>query len=257
MKRAALLAFPFLIFLSAFATPANAITCRTDEFEGTPFSLCEVLAGEDLRLFLRGADGEILGSFAAVEESLGGARLAFAMNGGMFHPDRSPVGLYIENGRREKPLSDGGGYGNFGLLPNGVFCIGAADGGLRVWEADAFRAARPACRHASQSGPMLVIGGALHPRFRPDSTSRNYRNGVGTSADGSRAVFVISDAPVTFHRFARFFRDRLGLPDALYLDGNVSRLYAPALGRDDPGVRLGPIIAVVESRDDPAAGAVD
>ncbi|MCB1390422.1 MAG: phosphodiester glycosidase family protein, partial [Rhodobacteraceae bacterium] len=93
--------------------------------------------------------------------------------------------------------------------------------------------------------PMLVIDGALHPRFLPDSDSLHVRNGVGVSADGHDAWFVISDEPVTFHRFARVFRDVLGVPDALYLDGSVSRLYAPELGRDDWGLPLGPVVGLV------------
>ena len=92
---------------------------------------------------------------------------------------------------------------------------------------------------------MLVIDGALHPRFLPDSTSRHIRNGVGTTADGGHAVFAISDSAVTFHEFGRLFRDGLGLPNALYLDGSVSRLYAPSIGRADAGFALGPILGVV------------
>jgi len=104
----------------------------------------------------------------------------------------------------------------------------------------------PACRDATQSGPMLVIDGALHPRFLPDGTSRFLRNGVGTTADGDRAVFVISNDAVSFHEFASFFRDHLQLPDALYFDGKVSRLHAPALGRSDFGAQMGPMVGVVE-----------
>ncbi|MDF1729190.1 MAG: phosphodiester glycosidase family protein, partial [Sulfitobacter sp.] len=103
------------------------------------------------------------------------------------------------------------------------------------------------CRFATQSGPMLVIDGALHPRVLRDSTSRFVRNGVGTTADGQRAVFVISNEVVTFHEFGSLFRDHLKLPQALYFDGNVSRIRAPDLGRDDAGfTTLGPIIGVVE-----------
>ena len=94
---------------------------------------------------------------------------------------------------------------------------------------------------------MLVIGGTLHPAFNPDGTSRKRRNGVGLSADGKTLWFAISDAPVNFDTFARLFRDRLGTPDALYLDGVVSRLYAPSLGRDDGGLDMGPIVAIVRS----------
>ncbi len=218
--------------------------CRDMTFEAIPYTVCEVAAGADLRLFLNGS-GAPLGSFTAVEAVLAdrGERLAFAMNAGMYHPDRSPVGLYVEDGREIAPLVTGESPGNFGLLPNGVFCI--ADR-FAVIETLAFAAAPPACRYATQSGPMLVIGGALHPRFRPDGTSRYIRNGVGVSADGARAVFAISNRAVTFHQFARFFRDGLGLPDALYLDGSVSRLYAPALGRRDAGFPMGPIVGLVE-----------
>ena len=93
---------------------------------------------------------------------------------------------------------------------------------------------------------MLVIDGALHPRFLIDSDSRYVRNGVGVSPDGQTAWFAISDRAVTFHEFGRLFRDGLGARDALYFDGSVSRLYAPALNRADFGRRLGPIIGYTE-----------
>jgi len=96
---------------------------------------------------------------------------------------------------------------------------------------------------------MLVIDGALHPRFLRDSDSRYIRNGVGTAADGRMAWFVISDSPVTFHTFGSFFRDYLKVPQALYFDGKVSRLYAPALRRFDPGFPLGPMVGVVGARE--------
>ena len=100
----------------------------------------------------------------------------------------------------------------------------------------------------AQSGPMLVIDGGLHPRFIPDSPSRHVRNGVGTSPDGQRVVFAISQRAVNFHDFARFFRDGLNLSNALYFDGKVSRLYAPDVGRSDFGFALGPIVGVVTER---------
>ena len=95
---------------------------------------------------------------------------------------------------------------------------------------------------------MLVIDGALHPRFIPGSASRHLRNGVGVDADGGRAVLAISDAPVNFETFARFFRDALGLPRALYLDGKISRLHAPGLGRSDAGWPMGPVLGLVVPR---------
>ena len=59
-------------------------------------------------------------------------------------------------------------------------------------------------------------------------------------------MFAISDEPVNFHDFATLFRDRIGVPDALYFDGKVSRLYAPSFGRSDGGFAMGPIVGVLE-----------
>ena len=232
----------------AMAGDAAAVTCSQTEFEAVGYTLCDVGAAEDLRLFHTGPDG-IYGQFSAVDRVLAaqGQQLAFAMNGGMYHRDLAPVGLFVEDGVAQAPLVTSDGPGNFGLLPNGVFCVLAA-GGFAVVESRAFAADPPVCRYATQSGPLLVIGGDLHPGFLPASDSLNIRNGVGVSADRARAVFVISDGRVNFHSFARFFRDVLGMPDALYLDGSISRLYAPQLDRRDGGFAIGPIVGVVEPK---------
>lgn len=224
--------------------------CREIPFEGVRHSVCEVSAGADLRLFLRDETGATLGSFSRIDQSLAaeGRALRFAMNAGMYHSDRSPVGLHIEGGREITPIVTASGPGNFGMTPNGVFCI-TQSGALEIHESRSFAKSRPDCRFATQSGPLLLIDGALHPRFLADSTSRYIRNGVGVSADGSRAFFVISGGRVSFHEFARFFRDALGLQQALYFDGNISRLYAPDLGRNDFGFAMGPVIGLVGPRD--------
>jgi uncharacterized protein YigE (DUF2233 family) len=246
----AVLLVALLACLAGAALPARAVTCRTIAFDGNSYTICEVApARETLRLFRAADDGTPIGQFQRLEAlvSRRGQRLAFAMNAGMYHEDRSPVGHYIEDGREEMRVIAAPGPGNFGLLPNGVLCI--TDTRARVIETRDYLAEKPDCRHATQSGPMLVIDGELHPRFLPDSTSRYIRNGVGTTADGRRAVFAISQDTVTFHEFGRLFRDALRLPDALFLDGNVSRLYAPRLGRADIGRRMGPIVAVTEPLD--------
>lgn len=228
---------------------AEAVTCREDSFESLPFTLCEVSAADDLQLFLKSAEGETYGSFRAIDQALDtqGKRLAFAMNAGMYHRDMSPVGLFLSDGVVEGDLVTREGPGNFGMLPNGVFCW--ADGSYYVVDSREYDAISGNCRYATQSGPLLVDHGNLHPRFLIDSTSTYIRNGVGVSEDNTRAAFVITDAPVNFHRFARLFRDHLGLPNALYFDGNISRLYAPQLGRHDGGFPLGPIVGVVADKD--------
>ena len=52
---------------------------------------------------------------------------------------------------------------------------------------------------------------------------------------GGKVVIAISRGPVTFYDFATLFRDALGCPDALYLDGVISKVWAPSSGVDDPG----------------------
>lgn len=216
--------------------------CERVVFEETAFVTCTVdPQRHDIRLFHRRPDGLPYGSlesFAAY-----GPAVVFAMNAGMYLPDLAPQGLYIEDGDVLSPLSTGDGDGNFHLKPNGVFMV-MTDGQAAVVETEAF-GAMPMARYATQSGPMLVIGGSLHPAFAENGDSRFIRNGVGVRADGI-VVFAISLSEVSFGRFARLFRDALHCPDALYLDGFVSEL------ADDKGVLVGgghaagPIVAVIE-----------
>ena len=236
--------------LIAMTLPAMAGLCERRDFDGQGYVVCTLNAAQEpgLKLWLNGPGGQPLGDFTAVRRNLAPDEvLGFAMNAGMYHADYRPVGLYISDGVRAGELVTGASNDNFGMLPNGVFCTGGARP-YQVVESRAFAKAQPECRLATQSGPMLVIDGALHPRFLIDSDSRHIRNGVGVSADGGTAWFAISDRAVTFHEFGRLFRDGLGARDALYFDGSISRLYAPALNRADFGRRLGPIIGYTERK---------
>ena len=90
-----------------------------------------------------------------------------------------------------------------------------------------------------------MLNGEEHPQFKPSSVSLHVRNGVGVSADGQIAYFAISERAVNFDSFARFFRDGLNTPNALYFDGSISRLYAPELGRSGAGFQIGPMVGLV------------
>jgi uncharacterized protein YigE (DUF2233 family) len=218
------------------------------EAEGRQYVLCRVTIPADrLQLAHRDDSGQPFRRFDRLASWLEarGEKLLFAMNAGMFHPDLSTVGLFVAGGQELMPLNSADGEGNFFLKPNGVFAV--TEAGARILESAEYASLREKVVLATQSGPLLVRRGKIHPAFAPDSTSRRIRNGVGVPAQ-DRAIFVISETPVTFHELARLFRDVLGCPDALYLDGVVSSLFAPELGRNDAHADLGPILAITEKQ---------
>ena len=214
--------------------PAPVSPCVEQRFEEAGFIVCR--GGRvEMRSGLR--------SFQALQARLGARAdtVAFAMNGGMFDEAEAPIGLFIEDGREVHPINRRKGGGNFHLMPNGVF-LARKNGRAEVVTRDAYTSA-PDIAFATQSGPMLVIDGKLHPRFDAEGASRYVRNAVGIGPDG-KPVFVITTDVVSFGKLARVFRDRLKVRNALYLDGSVSSLWDPSNGRMDDFVELGPLIVV-------------
>jgi prepilin-type processing-associated H-X9-DG protein len=200
----------------------------------------------DVRTFWKGPDGQAFGSLSSLNRHLqtSGRLPLMSMNAGMYHAELDPVGLYVEAGRQMVRASTTNGPGNFHLKPNGVFYL--ADGRAGVLETGQYLRRNIRAEFATQSGPMLVINNRLHPRFPTEGVSKKIRNGVGVR-DGDRLFFAISERPVTFTAFARLFKDKLGTPNALFLDGSVSSVAAP--GIDRTGFRsLGPLIAVFDKQ---------
>ncbi|MEB3414847.1 phosphodiester glycosidase family protein [Alteriqipengyuania sp. WL0013] len=233
----------------ASAQPASA--CRSVTFEDARFTHCVADPKQHaITMALGGSRGQAYRGFVdyALDRPSDSAPVAFAMNAGMFDNAGKPIGYYVEGGKRLQELNRAKGLGNFHLLPNGVFY--GTDGKWEIRTAEDFYESvkdRPA--FGTQSGPMLVIGGELHPQIDEDGPSRFVRNGVGVDGEG-RAHFVISEQPVSFGKLARLFRDDLATPNALYLDGSVSALWDPARERMDTGALLGPLV-VVEKRQIP------
>jgi uncharacterized protein YigE (DUF2233 family) len=229
---------------SASAEPSF---CRAVVHEGGNYTVCEVdLRLQVVKLFWKRADGEPYGYLSSLPQSLGGhaGRLLFATNAGMYHPDYRPVGLYIENGRELVRANTKAGPGNFHMKPNGVFYVTKDFGG--ILETGAFLKQKPPADFATQSGPMLVIDGRLHPRFARNGGSRKRRSGVGLR-DSNRLLFAISNDEVSFGQFARLFRQKLQCNHALFLDGgSVPSLYSPELRRAGNLLPLGPMIGVYD-----------
>jgi uncharacterized protein YigE (DUF2233 family) len=174
--------------------------------------------------------------------------LAFAMNAGMYNERFAPIGYTVIDGEEILSLNLKEGGGNFHLLPNGVMWWDKA-GNVHITESNALQQQREQGTaepwYATQSGPMLVIDDAIHPKFNPESTSLKFRNGAGVCTDGS-IQFVNSDEPVNFYEFAVLFKDKLNCPNALFLDGGIaSALYAPSIEHYDKK-DMGVIIGVVD-----------
>jgi len=224
--------------------------CRAVVFETAALTHCTAdPAMHRITMANLGTDKQPFGSMGAFAGSVDPATIAFAVNVGMYGDDLKAIGYYVEKRERLSELNRGDGTGNFYMKPNGVFF--GTGGQWRVLGSNTFFETvgdRP--EFGTQSGPLLLIDGKLHPEIQDNGPSRAIRNGVGVDSAG-KAHFVISDAPVSFGQLARYFRDEVKVANALYLDGQVSSLWDPASGRLDKA-RVGPIIVVTKREKAPA-----
>lgn len=180
-------------------------------------------------------DNQPLFTFGNLKQSLPEQSLIFAMNAGMYDMEFAPIGYTIIHEKEIRSLNLKKGTGNFHLMPNGVFWWDKH--GYHVTESKALskllNKGKIKPLFATQSGPMLVINGKIHPKFEQDSTSLKMRNGVGIDKNG-QVIFIISNTPVNFYQFAELFKHTYQCDNALFLDGgSASALYSTELKRHD------------------------
>lgn len=219
--------------------PVDGVASARLTFEGKSFVAFSVdLRKHNLRSFTRAGSGVLL---SALPPDSTGSELLFATNGGIFEPDYTPTGLYVEGGRELYPLNIQSGSGNFYLKPNGVLHLSGDTAAVRTTEAYAAGSYRP--DFALQSGPMLLIDGDLHPAIRAASPNFKLRSGVGVR-DAHTLVFVISEGDVRFYQLAMVFKELLGCRDALYLDGVISEMYVRGLHEPTGGRSFAHLLTV-------------
>ena len=225
---AAMVALVFVAPRGAVALESRTLHADQDDYRVVVVDL----ARDSLELYWRDAAGDSYRNIDALRRKAETDQraLLFATNAGMYDHEYRPLGLTIADGKVLRPLNParGGGAGNFGLQPNGIFYVDG-QGQAGVIATSAWAAQHIDARIATQSGPMLVIDGELNPGFLENSDSRKWRSGVCAQTPG-RVVFAVSETPVTFYAFAEMFRDKLGCRDALYLDGTLSQIYTAAEG---------------------------
>lgn len=201
---------------------------------------------QTVRLFWKNSNDEILKSLGSLKNEVesNNEKLIFAMNGGMFDPNNTPKGLYIENFKILNPIDTLKGSGNFYLQPNGIFYL-TQNNQSEISETKKYKY-NTSIKYATQSGPMLLIDGKINSLFQKDSKNLNIRNGVGILENGD-LVFAMSKKEVNFYSFAQLFKE-LGCKKALYLDGYVSRMYLPEKNWMQTDGDFGVMIGVTENQ---------
>ena len=200
----------------------------------------------NLKFYWKNVKNEILKSIDHLKNQVESQneKLVFAMNGGMFEPDQSPKGLYIEDFKILKSIDTLQGSGNFYLQPNGVFYVNQ-NNQPGISETKKY-IQNTGIKYATQSGPMLLMDGKINTIFQKDSKNLNIRNGVGIMENGE-IIFAMSKKEVNFYSLAELFKE-MGCKNALYLDGYVSRAYLPEKNWIQKDGNFGVIIGVTEPK---------
>jgi uncharacterized protein YigE (DUF2233 family) len=232
-----------LAVLAVFFLFGEGLKIQQDQSENKIFQIVRVSPKTHEVLIVKDDNsGERHASIGSVLDVLQNKKMALITNGGIFKPDFQPEGLYVHNSVEEVGINTKKGEGNFYMRPGGVFSV--RDGRFFVETLAQFQGKEIKPEEATQSGPMLILGGEINPRFNPDSNSKRLRSGVGVSSSGS-AIFVISKREVTFFEFAAFLKEN-GAIDALYLDGVISKMYIPGIRPFDLGGDFSTMIVVAE-----------
>lgn len=229
--------------LAASNTTALAVECRQLTHQNVPYSLCVVdLGQEDLEVFYLDRHGQPLKHFDAVQAQLSteGRELIFAVNGGMFEPDLSPVGLLFSKGTMLKALNtkglpgqskpNGSSSGNFYHQPNGVFWV--QDGKAHIADTLAYQRVAPKPHLAVQSGPLLLQHRKVPQALGAFNLASYTRNGVCVLSP-TTVAFLNSDKPTSIKQLALAMQGELKCDAALYLDGCRTALFSKAMGRND------------------------
>ena len=179
--------------LPAPAAAQSATPCAPMRFEGANYTVCSFDARrDDIGSTGRRPTARPYGGFSRLADALKaqGRQLRFAMNGGMFETDLSPVGLFIEDGKQEHKADLRDGASNFHLRPNGVFYIG--DGAAGVMETARFLAQR-------SEGPLCdaVRPDAGHRRAHPSENpaDRHFRQNPQRRRRARRRARLFSRSP--------------------------------------------------------------
>jgi uncharacterized protein YigE (DUF2233 family) len=233
-------------FVVAFLLIAGMFAFSYSKDEDRYLSYQVNLKTQDLKLYWKDDKNKTFKSLQRLKDWLQtkNKTLVFATNAGMYKSDNSPLGLFIQDGKTIAPLNTGKAAGNFYWQPNGVLYIDTDKKATICKTANFTNSGR--IKYATQSGPMLIFDGKIHPEFKQGSINLNIRNGVGLLPNND-LIFVMSKKEVNLYDFAKYFKE-LGCNNALSFDGFVSRTYLPEKKWIQTDGNFGVIVGVTVNR---------
>ena len=245
--------FPLAAFVAAFAvrrpcSPAHARNLPQRELRRHRLHRLQLRLRQtdDVRMFWGNGEGEPYHRSPRWRRLWCGQGLTlnFAINGGMYGDDFCPIGLYVENGQEahRRQHQDVTGTRPIFTRSRTASFIWRGQGGCGD-DRRVCRSRRPTREFATQSGPMLVIDGKIHPASSKARLTQEPRRGRRQQPDGG--ALRHHGGRVSFDHFARFFRDGLGCENALFLDGTHLRHLCAGTRPRRCLVGYGPIIGVV------------
>lgn len=215
--------FGWLLLSTTVLVSVNRII-QSHDSNSTVISYVVDPTKQDIQLYWKNDQGNNYKSIQNLKNDMEAKNLAlvFAMNAGMYKKDNSPQGLFIQHKKTVTAIDTGVGVGNFYMKPNGIFYITTNNSGVICNTKDFVN---NKVKFATQSGPLLICNGQIHPSFNKGSSNLNIRNGVGILPN-NQILFAMSKSEINFYDFALYFK-KMGCKNALYLDGFVSRTYLP------------------------------
>ena len=172
---------------------------------------------------------KIVDVFKKIYDSLDFDNSFFMTNASIVNTNCMPLGLIVYDYETLQPVNNNGGVGNFFLKPNGLLLFKNKE--IIVCQTSEYRK-HSNIKNGVQSGPMLITNGIINSNFNQYSKNKNIRSGVGIYTDKTNqnhAVFAISENPVSFYEFSKFFEQKYNTKNALCLESAGSLMTIPNL----------------------------
>ena len=238
---------------SSSTSPCDAplaanLSLRCVSFGGHLYAVADI----DLRFFRiafsESGDGAKTYQMISSETSRLGARPILMTNGGIYGTDNRPLGLLINQKKKQHELDPRSGPGNFSW-DSAVFQI-SDDDSASIVPAHSWQD-RGHVISATQSGPQLASMHTVNQTI-PRRSERTYtRTAIGVDGTNRHLVHLtVTQEGVTLFELASFMVKELHCSEALHLDGSLSAFYIPAANGkfvfSDPGQRIVTVLSVIE-----------